>query len=175
MTDAKEFQSQLQRLDTLLREGGPAAEHTRTVVSALLDLHGAGLTRLLEHVAEADGVGASILDACARDEVVGGLLLLHGLHPTSLEDRVLQALDAVRPALRAHGGNVEMLEVDGGVVRLRLEGNCHGCPSSAATMKQTIEEAIVARAPDAEAIEVEGVADGVAETGDLARLALPLV
>ena len=74
---------------------------------------------------------------------MGGLLLLHGLHPLDLEARVRQALDKVRPYLRSHGGNVELLGVDEGVVRLRLEGSCHGCPSSAATMRQTIEEAIL--------------------------------
>ena len=101
--------------------------------------------------------GAAILDACARDDVVGGLLLLHGLHPLDLEARVRQALEQVRPYLRSHGGNVELLGVGDGVVRLRLEGSCHGCPSSAVTMKQTIEEAILAKAPDVTAVEVEGL------------------
>ena len=49
----------------------------------------------------------------------------------------------------------------------RLEGNCHGCPSSAVTMKQTIEEAILAKAPDALALEVEGtVKEALAVTPD---------
>jgi Fe-S cluster biogenesis protein NfuA len=98
--------------------------------------------------------------------VVGGLLLLHGLHPLDLEARVLQALDQVRPFLRSHGGNVELLSLTDGVIRLRLQGNCQGCPSSAVTMKQTIEEAILARAPDAIALEVEGAVDDPLTTPD---------
>lgn len=163
--DAREFQARLQRLDSLLQEvdrsTDPAAQaQVREIVQAVLDLHGAGLGRVLDHLEAAGEAGAAVRDACAGDDVVGGLLLLHGLHPLGLEDRVLQALDQVRPQLRAHGGDVELLGVDGGVVRLRLLGSCHGCPSSAVTMRQTIEEAVVGKAPDATAIEVEGVTAG---------------
>jgi Fe-S cluster biogenesis protein NfuA len=167
--DAREFRSRMERLDGLLREVEQSADpasraRTLEVVRALLDLHGEGLARVLEHVAAAGEAGAAVLDACAGDDVVGGLLLLHGLHPLDLEARVLRALERVRPMLRAHGGNVELLGVGDGVVRLRLQGSCHGCPSSALTMRQTIEEAILAHAPDAAGVEVEGVVDGPAVT-----------
>jgi Fe-S cluster biogenesis protein NfuA len=172
--EAKEFQARLQRLDALVqgaeRLADPAARsHVREVVRALLDLHGAGLTRLVGHLE------AAALEACANDEVVAGLLL-HGLHPLDLETRVRQALDDVRPYLQSHGGDVEVLQASDHGVRLRLRGNCHGCPSSAATMKQTIEEAILARAPDAVSVEVEGVVDGppTASDGGM-RVALPVL
>ena len=90
---------------------------------------------------------------------MSSLLLLYGLHPLDLEARVQQALEKVRPLLRSHGGNVELLGIADGVVRLRMLGSCHGCPSSAMTLKNAIEEAIYAAAPDATAIEVEGVAE----------------
>ena len=90
---------------------------------------------------------------------MASLLLLHGLHPLDLEARVRQALEQVRPYLRTHGGDVELLGVDDGVVRLRMQGSCHGCPSSAVTLKHTIEEAIYDAAPDVAAIEVEGVVE----------------
>ena len=169
--DAREFRARLQRLDVLLREvegfADPAAQaHTREIVQAILALHGAGLERILEQIDAAGEPGVAILESCTRDEVAAGLLLLHGLHPLDLETRVLQALDQVRPALRTHGGNVELLDVTDGVVRLRLLGSCHGCPSSALTMKQTIEEAILGHAPDATAVEVEGVLESPAVTPD---------
>ena len=94
----------------------------------------------------------------------GGLLLLHGLHPLGMEDRVLQALEQVRPALKTHHGGVELIGVFDGVVRLRLVGSCHGCPSSSVTMKQTIEEAILARAPDVAGVEVEDATPGLTRT-----------
>ena len=70
---------------------------------------------------------------------------------------VLQALDKVRPDLDSHGGNVELLGIEGGVVRLRLQGSCKTCPSSSMTLKLAIEEAIYREAPDVTAIEAEGV------------------
>jgi Fe-S cluster biogenesis protein NfuA len=179
--DAKEFQAQLQRLEDLLsgleRFADPAAQtHTRAVVRAVLDLHGAALGRLLDHLAGGGEAGRAVLDACAGDEVVSGLLLLHGLHPLGVEARVRQALDQVRPYLRSHGGNVELLGVADGVVRLRLQGSCHSCPSSSVTMKQTVEEAILARAPDVTVVEVEGMAEHAPAPADGgARVALPVL
>ena len=52
-----------------------------------------------------------------------------GSIPPILESRVEQALERVRPYLRSHGGNVEMLGIAEGVVRLRMLGSCNGCPS----------------------------------------------
>jgi len=173
--DTQEFQARLQRLEALLQQverwTDPALQaHMREIVQAVLDLHRAGLERVLERL------DASVIDACACDEVVSGMLLLHGLHPLDLETRVRQALEEVRPALRGHGGDVELLEVRDGVVRLRLEGNCHGCPSSSATMRQTVEEAILGKAPDALAVEVEGLVEEASTNGnDRARVALPML
>ncbi len=169
--DAREFQARLQRLDALLqgieRLADPSVRsQTREIVQALLELHCVGLERVLEHVAEAGEAGAAAIGACARDEVAGGLLLLHGLHPLGVEERVLLALEGVRPYLASHGGDVELLGIRDGVARLRLVGSCHGCPSSSLTMKQTIEEAIVGRAPDLTAVEVEGETSAPMTTPD---------
>jgi Fe-S cluster biogenesis protein NfuA/nitrite reductase/ring-hydroxylating ferredoxin subunit len=65
----------------------------------------------------------------------------------------------VRPYLQSHGGNVELLGVEEGVARLRLQGSCSGCPSSTMTLKLAIEEAVLKAAPDLERIEAEGVAE----------------
>lgn len=173
--DAREFQARLQRLDALLNDAerwtDPAAQaHLREIVQAILDLHRAGLERML------DRLDAAAIDACAGDDVAAGMLLLHGLHPLDLEARVHQALEEVRPALLRHGGDVELIDVQDGIVRLRLQGNCHGCPSSSVTMRQTVEEAIVGKAPDALAVEVEGmVEEALANGDDPARLALPML
>jgi Fe-S cluster biogenesis protein NfuA len=174
-TGARDFEGQLHHLDGLLREADriadPAARaRLQQIVQAILDLHGAGLERLLEHVAGAGDAGQAVLDAWAADDVVSGMLLLHGLHPLGVEARVRQALDSVRPYLRSHGGDVELLEVHEGVVRLRLQGSCHHCPSSAVTMQQTVEEAICGRAPEVTAVEVEG-----APERDGRRVALPVL
>jgi Fe-S cluster biogenesis protein NfuA len=72
-----------------------------------------------------------------------------------VEKRVVRALEEVRPLLQSHGGNVELLGIEGGVARLRLQGNCHGRPASAMTLKLAIEEAIQKAAPDLERLETE--------------------
>ncbi len=159
--DDREFQASLGRLDALLqgadRLADPSARaKVREIAQTILDLHGVGLGRILDALGAAGPAGSSVLDTCLSDPVVSGLFLLHGLHPLGVEERVLQALEQVRPYLRSHGGNVELLGIVDGVARLRLDGSCHGCPSSAVTMKQTIEEAILSRAPDVVAVEVEG-------------------
>ena len=162
MTQEKEnFQSRLRRLEEMLakvdRFTDPGAQAaTREIVQAILAMHGTGLNRMMELLDAAGETGQQVIDQCATDEVVSGLLLLHDLHPLPIEDRVQQALIDVRPYLSSHGGNVEMLDITDGTIHLRLQGSCHGCPSSAVTLKQTIESAIWEKAPDAVAIEVEG-------------------
>ena len=116
-----------------------------------MDLHAAALEKMLAIIGD-----PKLIDRLARDDLVGSVLLLYGLHPLDLETRVHQALEQARPLLRSHGGNVELVSLVDGVVRLRLLGSCHGCPSSALTLKSAIEDAIFAQAPDVPAIEVEG-------------------
>src|SRR6185369_108912 len=103
--------------------------------------------------------GYAMFDNFAADDLVGSLLLLYGLHPLPIEARVTKALEKVRPYLESHGGNVELLDITGGVVHLRMQGSCKSCPTSAMTLKLAIEEAIYAAAPDVVAIEAEGVAE----------------
>ncbi|HLX07166.1 MAG TPA: NifU family protein [Thermoanaerobaculia bacterium] len=150
------------RIETLLDEinaqADPAARaKAEELVRLLMELYGAGLRSLLEIVDQEGGeVAERLFDRIAGDNLVASLLLLHGLHPLDLETRVRRALDKVRPHLGSHGGDVTLLGVERGVVRLRLEGTCHGCPSSMVTMKLAIESAIEAAAPEVAGIEVEG-------------------
>lgn len=136
------------RVDALLDavEGSIGAVPVDTaldLVQALLDLYGEGLARL---TAGADP---------ASDELVAHLLMLHGLHPVPAAERVAGALEEVRPYLASHGGDVELLGVEDGVVRLRLKGSCSGCPSSTVTLRSAVEDAIRRAAPDVEEIVAE--------------------
>ena len=165
------MQQLIQRIDELIRKietmADPDARSCALeLVQSLMELHGAGLERMMEITAAKGEVGEAVIDAVARDELVGGLLLLYGLHPVDMETRVMQALDKVRPYLHSHGGNVEVLGIEEGVVRLRLQGSCKSCPSSSMTLKLAIEEAIYEAAPDVVAIEAEGVtAEAMAAQG----------
>jgi Fe-S cluster biogenesis protein NfuA len=161
--EGKEIQGQLERLEVLIQDieelpDPTARAHARELVQSILGFHGMALARLLDRIAEIGEPGRVLLDALAADQPVSSLLLLYGLHPHDLESRVEQALERIRPYLRSHGGNVELLGISEGVVRLRMLGSCNGCPSSSLTFKLAIEDAIYAAAPDAVALEVEGVA-----------------
>jgi Fe-S cluster biogenesis protein NfuA len=133
------------------------------LIGTVLELYGAGLERILGILQDAGDPALPIRDALLDDGIVASLLLIHGLYPIPLEERVMQALDSMRPFLASHGGNVELVSVEEGVARLRLEGSCNGCPSSAATLENALKEAIEEAAPDLLGLEVEGVV-GLEET-----------
>jgi Fe-S cluster biogenesis protein NfuA len=152
-----------ERIDSLLSAlgtAGPVAQQRgEDLVALVTNLYGAGLERLLEVLADAGRLDATALDALAADELVSGLLLVHGLHPYDVTTRVAAALDSVRPYLGSHGGDVELLGIDqAGVVTLRLLGTCDSCPSSTVTLQLAVEGAIQAAAPEITAIEVEPTA-----------------
>jgi Fe-S cluster biogenesis protein NfuA len=170
MTQEPEVRRRIEHLENLIKNlerlPDPAArDQARELVQTLLDVHGAAIAKLLEGIAGMGAPGHALISSLAGDDLVSSLLLLYGLHPLDLEMRVKQALDQVRPYLRNHKGDVELLGVADGIVRLRMQGSCHGCPSSALTLKNAIEEAIYALAPDVAAIEVEGVVDSPVHAG----------
>jgi len=73
-----------------------------------------------------------------------------------MQNEVRQALEEVRPMLQADGGDVELVEVTAdGVVRVRLQGACHGCPMSQMTVKNGIEQLLKERVPGV--VEVEAI------------------
>ena len=71
------------------------------------------------------------------------------------QDNVETVLDELRPYLMADGGNVELAEIEGPTVKLRLQGACGSCPSSAMTLKMGIERRLREKIP--EIVEVEQV------------------
>ncbi len=167
--------SLVERVEGLLGavEALPDAQGRETAlaaVQALVELYGAGLERLVAHAAENDD--GTLARAVAGDELVSHLLLVHDLHPLALEERVREALDEVRPYLESHGGNVELLGLDDGVVRLRMQGSCSGCPSSSVTLKLAIEDAIHRLAPDVVEIRAEDEATAPADGSGLLQIEL---
>jgi Fe-S cluster biogenesis protein NfuA/nitrite reductase/ring-hydroxylating ferredoxin subunit len=167
--DDAEVRAHVARTESLLArlESGadPAAAPALEAVEALVQLYGEALARVMTH-ATRTGLAGALVD----DEVVSHLLLVHGLHPVDVHTRVARALDEVRPYLRSHGGGVDLLEVRDGVARLRLDGSCRGCPSSRATMRAAIEDAVRRAAPELEGVEADGV-DAAPADGPPAGLA----
>jgi Fe-S cluster biogenesis protein NfuA/nitrite reductase/ring-hydroxylating ferredoxin subunit len=128
----------------------------------LVGLYGEGLERIFAALDD------ETVARLAADDVVAGLMLAHGLYPVSLEDRVRQALDSVRPYMESHGGDVELLGISDGVAALRLSGSCSGCGASQTTLEHAIEAALQEHAPDLLGIDVEGVVAAAPKRPDAA-------
>lgn len=158
--DVRDPQSLAARIEALVQEVAALPdEQTRVKVEellgALLRLYGAGLARVLAMTEQAESAGLSLIEAFARDELVGSLLLLHELHPVDLETRIHQALDGLRATMQASGHTVMLTCIENGVAYLWLTGHNHGCASSSHALKQRIEQAIYAVAPDLDEIRFE--------------------
>jgi Fe-S cluster biogenesis protein NfuA/nitrite reductase/ring-hydroxylating ferredoxin subunit len=83
------------------------------------------------------------------------LLAMYDLAAVDEVTLVEEALDEVRPYIHSHGGEVELLDVDDGIVHLRLRGACHGCAASAMTLRRGIDQALRARYPAFKEIAAE--------------------
>jgi Fe-S cluster biogenesis protein NfuA/nitrite reductase/ring-hydroxylating ferredoxin subunit len=129
------------------------------LVSAVIAMYGDGLRRIMDVITESREAGATILDQLSQDGAVASLLLIHDLFPISLDERVTEALDTVRPYMESHGGNVELVSLKDGVAKLVLQGSCNGCAASRATLELAIKQALDEHAPDLVGLEVQGVAE----------------
>lgn len=70
-----------------------------------------------------------------------------------MEEKVQEILDKLRPYIQRDGGDVELVEVDEGIVRVRLLGACGSCPSSTITLKAGIERALMEEIPEVREVE----------------------
>jgi Fe-S cluster biogenesis protein NfuA/nitrite reductase/ring-hydroxylating ferredoxin subunit len=147
------FQELAARLESI--DDPVAREVAEGMIGAMLELYGEGLVRIFDALEQAPGVRAELTE----DGVVASLLLIHGLYPVPLAERVEEALVSVRPYMETHGGGVELVRMEGNVAHLRLLGGCDGCAASSSTMELAIREALDEAAPDLEGVEVEGLVE----------------
>ncbi len=70
-----------------------------------------------------------------------------------MKEKVEKVLDEIRPMLIRDGGNVELVSVEGGVVKVRLQGACAGCPMSQMTLRNGIEKVLKDKIPEVVAVE----------------------
>jgi len=150
----------VQELQAQLQDSGdpPTREVADALISAIVQMYGAGLQRIFTCLGDAGVVGEALAAALSEDAAVLPLLLIHDLHPVPLEDRVRGALEQVRPYMESHGGNVELVSLEGGVARISLRGSCSDCAASAVTLELAIKQALEDAAPDLEELQVDGVA-----------------
>ncbi len=168
-TDPQETGQQITELLAALSANADptVGEAAEDLARLLMGMYGAGLQRIVALLAGAVPGGDRLLAAMVEDDLVASLLVLHDLHPEDTTARVTRALESVRPYLGSHAGGVELLGVDdrphGAVVRLRLQGSCDGCPSSAVTVKLAIEKGIMEACPEVLRVDVEDTAGMVSD------------
>jgi len=159
MTGTPEFQQRLESIEVVIRQieatGDPNVRNAaRELVQLVMELHGAGLERIMEILRSHGEAGQSLLGSLGRDDMVSSLLVLYGLHPLSLEERVHQALEKANRQIRSRSATVELLGMGDGAVRLALKANGHG-----PALKQVVEAAIYQAAPDITSLVIDGAED----------------
>ena len=70
-----------------------------------------------------------------------------------MKEQVLKVLEKIRPSLQADGGDVELVSIENGVVKVRLQGACAGCPMSQMTLRNGIEKVLKQEVPEVKAVE----------------------
>ena len=149
------IQELIEEIDALPDE--KARDMMQECMQEVLSFYGHGLERILGIISKGNNTAAKdIYNNMLGDSFVNGLLLIHDLHPFDLRTRLNLALEKVRPYMDSHGGSVEIISLEDGVAKLRLNGNCKGCPSSSATLELGIKQAIEENCPDLLGLEVEG-------------------
>ena len=128
-----EFHEAVAQLDTLVRTLEREGDERALMLLELIDaVHRPGLAALAEGDVEHPAAQA--------------LIAMYGLELDD-EELVEEALEQVRPYINSHGGEVELISVEDGVVRVRMSGACQGCAASAMTLRRGIEEALRAGYP----------------------------
>jgi Fe-S cluster biogenesis protein NfuA len=153
MQDARPLSEILDRMEELLEaiDTLPAADRANVIelLDHVDDLHRLGLTRLGQQLTP-----AQIERFRDAHPAIAWLWEAYGV---GLDDRSIieRALDTIRPYLQSHGGEVEVLDVVDGRVRVRLTGACSGCSASAITLQEGIERALTSGYPDYRGLDVE--------------------
>jgi Fe-S cluster biogenesis protein NfuA len=159
-----EFQAHTEQIERLVQRVAEVKdENARNaaidLLQSLMDLHGAAMARIVELLSDSGDAGRSSLAKIGSDPLICGMLVLYGIHPVVLEDRVRRAIEEVRPKLQKHGGTVELIGIADAVVRVKIQSSGNGCSSSPEKLKLAVEQAILEAAP-----EVKIVTDGVPDS-----------
>ena len=156
MPGTPEFQQRLESIEHLIRQIEAAGDPNmrtaaRELVQLVMELHGAGLERTIEILRSSGEAGQSILDRLGREDMVSSVLVLYGLHPVGIEERINQAIEKANRQMRSRGATVELIGMEYGAVHLNLKANGHG-----PALKEVVEAAIYQEAPDIVSLVIDG-------------------
>ncbi len=157
-----EFDAILPRIaelaEALVSHDDPTTAATAEELLDWIDVfHANGVGRVVEMIRQ--WRGDILLESLAADPIAGPLLDAYGLgvgaDPESARVCVQAALAEVRPYLHSHGGDMEVMSIEDGVVRLKLHGSCDGCTGADATIVDQVERALQTHWVDYRRVEIE--------------------
>jgi hypothetical protein len=162
VVDEKDFRDRLQEIGKLISgldelTDKKAQASARELTQLIMEIHGAGLEKMMEIIFAQGSGGAETIDKLSQDPMVSSLLVLHGLHPDDLATRVARAVERLAAKLRKQEVEVHLIGIEGDAVRLNARTSAHACGSTAATVRSEIEDAIYAAAPEIGSLTVEGL------------------
>jgi hypothetical protein len=152
MSATEEFQQRVARIEGLVHQldgtADPASRsNAKELIECLMELHAAGIERMLEIVVDSGASG--VIDSLAGDELVSSLLVLYGLHPDDFQTRVERALEKARPALRERGAGLEVVTLTEASVHMKITG------AGSKELESVVRQALSAGAPDALEVVIE--------------------
>jgi nitrite reductase/ring-hydroxylating ferredoxin subunit/Fe-S cluster biogenesis protein NfuA len=121
--------------------------------AAIEAFHKVGLVKIVQTL-KADPQGKALLFELIDDPAVHMLFAMHGIVRADLRTRVSRVIDMVRPYMKSHGGDVELVDVTPDTAFIRLSGACNGCSMSSVTLRNGVEEALKENVPEIKKIEV---------------------
>jgi hypothetical protein len=149
----------LEAIHTEVTQG--AWQHIDEMVRGLLSLYGAGLSRAIDVARHAGAPEGPLQEGLLADDLVSSLLLLHGMHPHSPEERIRRSLRRLEPHLAAQQLSVSLQRVDeDGVAHLRVEGADDGRTRALSALRGALQQAVEDAAPEVVQVSLEGLPDG---------------
>ena len=155
--EAPSFESLARRVDEARSAVDDLADDDAAVAVALQEaieaFHRPALVAVVTTLRD-DPRGKELLFDLVDDPAVRAVLALHGIIRADPVTRANQALASVRPYMRSHGGDVEIVRIEGGTAYVRMQGSCNGCSMTAVTLQEGVTEALVAGVEEVERVEV---------------------
>ncbi|MDJ0753899.1 MAG: NifU family protein [Ardenticatenaceae bacterium] len=145
------------RVDTAMLEVQKLSDSDRTkaldLKRAIEDFHRVGVTKIVQRL-KTDPRGKEILFELVDVPEVYALFAMHGIVRADLTTQAARVLEMVRPYMRSHGGDVELVKVEDDTAYVKLHGACNGCSMSAVTLRNGVEEALKEHLPQIKQVEV---------------------
>lgn len=162
MMNQSEFLAHTEQIEQLVQRVNELPnQDARTIalelLQSLMDLHAAAFDRIVEVLSEGGESGRNSLSKLSNDPLISGLMVLYGVHPASLEERVDRAIEKVRRRLQKQVASVELVGIAGGAVRVSVRKSGQGCGSSTDALRLAVEQAILEAAPEVVQVVVEDI------------------